>query len=586
MARINQAGEHSAEFMSHASRTYAGKIVGKKWRKDNVIRFNIVSFTDPTGKYTSLQTALFSALGKTAATLSDWIVGYDTTIDVAVTVDPSLTSVARGGPASFSYKIGETLIKGPVQSKIQTGVDNSLGTADANLAVSTGLASALISPTKTGYNIDEVLLHEMFHAAGISGFADLVSGAISGSLKTWFDAATQIENGKPYFIGATATAILGTRVPLIALGQSSAIYHVDEKAMPSLAGDLMGPQATLSEKESTLDFAILKDLGYSLGKSLVSYDGHTFIPGANTDTVSGTVGLDRVIYSGAKAGYDITTFGGTITVKNKANPADTDTLSNIERVQFSGTAIAFDDRGQGGEAYRLYKAAFDRSPDSQGLGYWMNKLQTGTALTDVANGFINSDEFKMKYGANTSNIDFVTLLYKNVLHRGPDAGGLSYWLGSLEKGMSREQVLLGFSDSPENKGQVILNADGHEAQAYRMYQAAFDRTPDLAGLTHWIEALDNGMTLTNVAQNFIGSPEFTTLYGTNPTNRDFVTKLYYNVLDRAPDATGLNSWEGALSAGLMTKAQVLQGFSESPENRANLELIGVIKNGFEFTPAG
>jgi hypothetical protein len=55
----------------------------------------------------------------------------------------------------------------------------------------------------------------------------------------------------------------------------------------------------------------------------------------------------------------------------------------------------------------------------------------------------------------------VTQLYRNVLHRDPDAGGFEYWLNALEhnsnpnKAEVRAQVLLDFSNSVENQALVI-----------------------------------------------------------------------------------------------------------------------------------
>ena len=44
-------------------------------------------------------------------------------------------------------------------------------------------------------------------------------------------------------------------------------------------------------------------------------------------------------------------------------------------------------------------------------------------------------------------------LYKNVLGRDADTSGLNYWLGQLSSGTeTRYEVLLGFSESLENKG--------------------------------------------------------------------------------------------------------------------------------------
>jgi hypothetical protein len=50
----------------------------------------------------------------------------------------------------------------------------------------------------------------------------------------------------------------------------------------------------------------------------------------------------------------------------------------------------------------------------------------------------------------------VNLLYTNALHRTADAGGLEYWVNQLSShAQSREQALLGFSESPENQASLI-----------------------------------------------------------------------------------------------------------------------------------
>ena len=53
-----------------------------------------------------------------------------------------------------------------------------------------------------------------------------------------------------------------------------------------------------------------------------------------------------------------------------------DTLVSVERLVFSDVTVALDLDGVGGQAYRIYKAAFDREPDSGGLGYWIAQMET------------------------------------------------------------------------------------------------------------------------------------------------------------------------------------------------------------------
>lgn len=104
---------------------------------------------------------------------------------------------------------------------------------------------------------------------------------------------------------------------------------------------------------------------------------------------------------------------------------------------------------------RLYTAALGRAPDTVGLDYWTNQLKGGMVLKDIAKAFTESAEFQQKYGA-VDDTKFVELLYNNVLHRAPDAGGAMYWSMRLnpQPQMDRLDVLISFSESDENKANV------------------------------------------------------------------------------------------------------------------------------------
>jgi hypothetical protein len=117
--------------------------------------------------------------------------------------------------------------------------------------------------------------------------------------------------------------------------------------------------------------------------------------------------------------------------------------------------MAYDIDGTAGQAYRIYEAVLGRAPDLKGLGYWINDMDNGVALTTIAAGFIASDEFKTKYGANPSYDTYINLLYQNILDRAPDAGGLNYWVSNMQKGIDTPAaVLASFSEGFENKANV------------------------------------------------------------------------------------------------------------------------------------
>jgi Ca2+-binding RTX toxin-like protein len=231
-------------------------------------------------------------------------------------------------------------------------------------------------------------------------------------------------------------------------------------------GALYASMTGLSLSVSTYNYYANRGDGLGLFNSVLS--GNDTITGGNGndsflatsggDFYNGGAGIDTVVYSDTRASHTITKTTGSPTVTvSKSNTSAVDALVDVDRLYFSDNkAIAFDVDANAGKVYRLYQAAFDRTPDAGGLGVWINQMDNGQSLEWVSAQFQTSQEFQLKYGSNVSTDQFVTLLYQNVLHRSPDSGGLSAWKGALDAGaQSRAQVLAGFSESTENQIALI-----------------------------------------------------------------------------------------------------------------------------------
>jgi hypothetical protein len=174
-----------------------------------------------------------------------------------------------------------------------------------------------------------------------------------------------------------------------------------------------------------------------------------------SQSIDGGAGIDTLVYTSNSTTVVISKSGGNTVVTNTAT-GEVDTLINVERLKFADTAIALDTSGVGGQAYRVYKAAFNRTPDLGGLGFWISGMDGGVSLNTVGQGFVNSAEFKAVYGTSPTNAQIVTRFYDNVLGRAADSGGYNYWLGVLNSGGgSVAGVLAAFSESSENQAGVI-----------------------------------------------------------------------------------------------------------------------------------
>jgi hypothetical protein len=229
--------------------------------------------------------------------------------------------------------------------------------------------------------------------------------------------------------------------------------------------------------------------GFGGTDAIKGYEGNdTLVGGSGSDILDGGEGTDTAIFEKARSAYKTEKLIQNNTTLWKVTDlatGDADELLNIEKLEFAKASVAgyqnlvqtevnLDVTGTPAVTYRLYRAAFARDPDLGGLGYWISALEQylnpklspeqNPYLLDVAKAFVESPEFKAKYGADVDNATYVRNLYKNTLDRDPlipdpvtgktDAG-YTYWVGVLDaKAASRSDLFVYFSESTENKAAV------------------------------------------------------------------------------------------------------------------------------------
>ncbi len=168
--------------------------------------------------------------------------------------------------------------------------------------------------------------------------------------------------------------------------------------------------------------------------------------------VNGGPGVDTVI-TGFSLG-NLADLRGDASFRYMNVGADFSIFIDVERIAFTNNYIAYDVDGNAGQAYRLYQAAFARTPDKAGLSFWVDRLDDGASLNAIAAGFTGSAEFATAYGSSLTSAQYVAKFYQNVLGRAGEATGVAFWTGELNRGVSLANVLLGFSESPENHAAI------------------------------------------------------------------------------------------------------------------------------------
>lgn len=180
----------------------------------------------------------------------------------------------------------------------------------------------------------------------------------------------------------------------------------------------------------------------------------------------------------------------------------------------------------------LYSAFFDRKADTKGLTKWVADLDAGLSRMYILHGFVESQEFSTlcdRYGiirgdlaldrpsdANPKISAFVIRFYRLCLGREADSAGLDNWVSLLVSQKSKgADVAMGFVFSDEFVAKNVSN----EEFVNILYKAFFNRTPDKAGKTTWMQMLENGAKRRAILAGFVNSPEFANLsktYGIDP----------------------------------------------------------------------
>lgn len=100
------------------------------------------------------------------------------------------------------------------------------------------------------------------------------------------------------------------------------------------------------------------------------------------------------------------------------------------------------------EVTKLYVATFNRAPDAEGINYWAN---SGMSIENIAQSFFDQSETQILYPAGTANSSFVTSVYANLFNRAPDTDGLNYWVQELDSGnISKQNFILAVINGAQN----------------------------------------------------------------------------------------------------------------------------------------
>ncbi|WP_350025723.1 DUF4214 domain-containing protein [Pseudomonas fulva] len=466
-----------------------------------------------------------------------------------------------------------------------SALQDTLNATSANLSENTIAAISSLLNLDTVENVNIAGFEGNVVQLPTSGQADIVLGEVEG------------KQGDQVVVDLAAAEAAGVSAYVL---QSNANLVVDLQGQAA-AGDVQLFAAALAPTVDTsaIDLVVatgngddvitvkgdqntLIDAGDGNDTIVTGNGNNTVIAGLGNNNVTTGSGDDTIILSGsnhadivnAGAGYDVVQLDGsrddyTFTVGNNFNVnltgnqtaaiTDAEFLTFVNGDTTETVALAHSD--EEAAALRLYQGILGRDADLGGAKNFVEAVNAGVSLTDIANTFLNSSEF-----AGVNNATDINELYNALLGRNAEEGGTQVWQEVLAAGGSLSDVAAAIAVSAEAQELDASNA----TFVNDLYSNVLGRDAEEAGLNAWVEALFNGASRAEVAKAIVGSAE-----ATDKSNSDFVDSLYQSALGREADAGGKAAWTEALAAGA-SHADVALGIVGSAEAADHIDNVVVL----------
>jgi hypothetical protein len=145
----------------------------------------------------------------------------------------------------------------------------------------------------------------------------------------------------------------------------------------------------------------------------------------------------------------------------------------------------------------LYKIILNRQPDQGGLNWWTNQISSGQrSFADTMHEFIFSAEFN-QIAYSKSDTEFLKYTYQQTFNRAPDSSGFNWWLNQMRTvGYERKALFEQFVQSPEFRQS---HPDLFVASSIQNPTKCTPSGPTVAQVLNWDEVVQLKMYSGNVA---------------------------------------------------------------------------------------
>ncbi len=190
-----------------------------------------------------------------------------------------------------------------------------------------------------------------------------------------------------------------------------------------------------------------------------------------SNAVDGGEGVDTYVVNGVRGLYTVNASVGAVVVADAGVAREgTDTLVNVERLQFNDISLALDIGGSAGFVVKLLGAVLGPASVANRV-----VVGTGLALTDAGMAAVDLAQLALEAMLGSRARDaasVVKLLFNNLTGAAPNSDQLAFYTGALQSGQWTPATLcLLAADEPVNQfnvGLVGLANTGVEFQPFAM----------------------------------------------------------------------------------------------------------------------
>jgi hypothetical protein len=210
------------------------------------------------------------------------------------------------------------------------------------------------------------------------------------------------------------------------------------------------------------------------------------------------------------------------------------------------------------EIVSAYERILKRLPDSGGLSGWLTFLGSNHSLIQLEDQLYGSVEYFNNAGNN--NTGFVTALYKDILQRPGSSSEIAGWVSLINAGaLTPLKVATAILQSSESYADIVIG----------MYQSYLRRTPAPPEIASDVSFFQGGGTYEQLLLIVVSAPEYYTR-AAFVLNYQYVVNVYEDVLGRAADTSGLQSFTAELNSGTAAPIQIVQAITSSQEYRTDV----------------